>query len=88
MQKTNKNSNWQEKYKKRHESNTEILKILQMVADKYPDWRFWQILWNVFIDLNQDRFYEESYDSLEIIKQSIKELYPSIYKEIKDLYND
>lgn len=88
MQETNKNSNWQEKYKKRYESNTEILKILQMVADKYPDWRFWQILWNVFIDLKQDRFYEESYDSLEIIKQSIKELYPSIYKEIKDLYND
>ena len=88
MQETNKKVSWEEKIRKRYDSNIEILKILQKVAEKYQDWRFWQILWNVFFDLNQDRFYEESYDSLEIIKNSIKESYPSIYKEIKDLYND
>lgn len=88
MQETNKKVSWKEKIRKRYDSNIEILKILQKVAEKYQDWRFWQILWNVFIDLKQDRFFEESYDSLEIIKNSIKESYPSIYKEIKDLYND
>ena len=88
MQETKKNLSWEEKYEKRHESNLELLKILQHVADKHPEWRFWQILWNTFTDLSEDRFYEESYDSLQIVKESIKSLYPSIYEEIKDLYYD
>jgi len=68
---------------KRHEANSEILKILQRVSDKYVDFRFWQILWALFGDLETDRFYEESYDSLEIIKDTLKELDKNLYKEIK-----
>lgn len=68
MKETKKNLNWEEKIKKRYECNLEILDTIRKVADKYQDWRFWQILWALFGDLSTDRFYEESYDSLEIIK--------------------
>lgn len=61
----------------------EILKTLQKFADKYEDFRFWQILWALFGDLETDRFYEESYDSLKIIKDTLKECHPELYKEIK-----
>lgn len=55
------------------------------MVNKEPDFRFWQILWFLFLDLNEDRFYEESYDSLEIIKQHIRNLYPNIFQELLDL---
>ena len=61
----------------------EILKTLQKFADKYEDFRFWQILWALFGDLETDRFYEESYDSLKIIKDTLKECHPELYNEIK-----
>lgn len=60
-----------------------ILKTLQKFVDKYEDFRFWQILWALFGDLETDRFYEESYDSLKIIKDTLKECHPELYKEIK-----
>ena len=89
MQETKRNSeekqsemqkNWQEKINLRKECNKEIVKIIDYVTDKLPEFRFWQILWFLFLDLKDDRFYEESYDSLEIIKNHLKDLYPDLYQ--------
>ena len=59
--------------------------ILSYLLEKFPEFRFWQILWFIFSDLKPDRFYEESYDSLEIIKTTLKEIFPDMYNELKNL---
>lgn len=43
------------------------------MIDKYPDWRFWQIMCNIGYETNPDRFYEESYDTKIDIEESIKD---------------
>ena len=59
---------------KRQECNREILKILEEVIKKYPDFRFGQILWFLGINGRDDKdrlrdiFYEE-------IKTKLKSIY-------------
>ena len=78
MKKTKENSknvSIEEKIQKRQECNEEILRIISYVATEKPYFRFWQILWLLFSDLSKDRFYEESYDTLEILRKKFEELY-------------
>ncbi len=63
----------------RLKNNQEILQILNDTALKYPDMRFIQILWALGIInkkdfLIEDRFYEESEETLQKIKQKQTEL--------------
>lgn len=57
---------WKEKVTKRYESNQQIIEILSKLVEKFPKWRFQQILQNVDIAPRdgEDLFYEESYDTL------------------------
>lgn len=76
--------NLEEKINKRQEANREILSILSEAVEKYPDWRFGQILFNhgiiEFEDNSstsvlrsiKDPFYDESVDSLSKIKKALQ----------------
>lgn len=57
---------WGDKVAKRYESNQRIVEILSELVEKFPQWRFQQILQNVDIAVQEwrDMFYEESYDTL------------------------
>lgn len=57
---------WGDKIAKRYESNQRIVEILSELVEKFPQWRFQQILQNVDIASRngEDLFYEESYDTL------------------------
>lgn len=57
---------WGDKIAKRYESNQRIVEILSELVEKFPQWRFQQILQNVDITSRngEDLFYEESYDTL------------------------
>lgn len=57
---------WGDKVAKRYESNQRIVEILSELVEKFPQWRFQQILQNVDIAPRdgEDLFYEESYDTL------------------------
>lgn len=63
---------------KRQECNREILKILEEVIKKYPDFRFGQILWFLGINGRDDKdrlrdiFYEEPYVTLRNICSTVK----------------
>lgn len=59
-----------DKISKRQEYNYKCLDILKELVDKYPDWRFTQIIFNV--GLAEDRFYQESVDTYELMKMAIK----------------
>lgn len=61
---------FKEKAKMRQEYNFKCLDVLKEMIEKYPDWRFTQILFNV--GLAEDRFYEESVDTYELMKMVIK----------------
>lgn len=52
-----------DKLSKRKEYNLKCLDVLKQTIEKYPDWRFMQILYNM--ELCEDRFYEESVDTFE-----------------------
>lgn len=56
---------WGDKVAKRYESNQRIVEILSELVEKFPQWRFQQILQNVDIASRngEDLFYEESYDT-------------------------
>ena len=56
--------------KQRQSANLEILKILNMIVNRFPDLRFTQILTN--LNLDKDLFYEESVDTLERIKKQLE----------------
>jgi hypothetical protein len=57
----------------RLEANKEILKYISHIIEECPDWRFQQILFNVGLYTpNKDRFYEESTETLNILKKYIK----------------
>jgi hypothetical protein len=56
--------------KRRQSANLEILKILNMIVNRFPDLRFTQILTN--LNLDKDLFYEESVDTLERIKKQLE----------------
>lgn len=57
---------WGDKVAQRYESNQRIVEILSELVEKFPQWRFQQILQNVdIVSRNgEDLFYEESYDTL------------------------
>lgn len=57
---------WGDKVAQRYESNQRIVEILSELVEKFPQWRFQQILQNVDITSRngEDLFYEESYDTL------------------------
>lgn len=57
---------WGDKVAKRYESNQRIVEILSELVEKFPQWRFQQILQNVDVTSRngEDLFYEESYDTL------------------------
>lgn len=60
-----------DKISKRQEYNYKCLAILKEMIDKYPDWRFTQIIFN--LGLAEDRFYQESVDTYnELMKMTIK----------------
>ena len=61
-----------DKISKRQEYNYKCLDILKELVDKYPDWRFTQIIFN--LGLAEDRFYEESVDTYESMKMAIYKL--------------
>jgi hypothetical protein len=56
--------------KQRQTANLEILKILNMIVNRFPDLRFTQIL--TILNLDKDLFYEESVDTLEHIKKQLE----------------
>ena len=58
------------KIQQRQTANLEILKILDMIVNRFPDLRFTQILTN--LNLDKDLFYEESVDTLEHIKKQLE----------------
>lgn len=65
MTETSKES-WGEEVSRRYESNQKIIDILSELVEKFPQWRFQQILQNVDIASRngEDLFYEESVDTL------------------------
>ena len=72
MQKTKKKLSWEEKIQKRHESNKKIIERLGEIADAFPDFRFWQIIYFLGYETTPDRFYEESCDTLESIENFLE----------------
>lgn len=64
----------------RQEYNRKILEKLSEIVEKYPNWRFQQLLWNVGIitrDMNghiEDNFYEESSDTCYMVNEYIEQL--------------
>ena len=57
------------KIQRRQSSNLEILKILNIIVERFPQLRFTQILTNLGLD--KDLFYEESVDTLNNIKKQL-----------------
>ena len=57
---------WGDKVAQRYESNQRIVEILSELVEKFPQWRFQQILQNVDVASRngEDLFYEENYDTL------------------------
>ena len=59
----------------RHQANKEILKRLEALVDKFPDWRFNQILQNTYVTVrDMDMFYDEPTDTLERMKAAEADL--------------
>ena len=58
------------KIQRRQSSNLEILKILNIIVERFPQLRFTQILTNLGLD--KDLFYEESVDTLNNIKKQLE----------------
>ena len=56
--------------KSRYKCNKEILNILADLVEKFPDWRFHQLLQNVRIEDFSDKFYEESRETLKRLKSN------------------
>lgn len=56
--------------KSRYKCNKEILNILTDLVEKYPEWRFHQLLQNVRIEDFADKFYEESRETLKRLKSN------------------
>lgn len=54
----------------RYEANKIIIKYLERLVEKYPEWRFKQLLYNVGMIPNQpdDTYYEESTDTLHLLE--------------------
>lgn len=70
MATTNASESIQLKIQQRQSANLEILKILDMIVNRFPQLRFTQIL--TILNLDKDLFYEESVDTLEHIKKQLE----------------
>ena len=57
----------QSKIKKRQIANLEIVSLLSNIVEKHPELRFCQIL--TILNLDKDKFYEESVDTLKELKK-------------------
>ena len=58
----------------RYQANKQILEKLTKLVEKYPDWRFNQILSNTDVVLEgQDMFYDESTETLERLEIRIED---------------
>ena len=66
----NESESIQLKIQQRQSANLEILKILDMIVNRFPQLRFTQIL--TILNLDKDLFYEESVDTLEHIKKQLE----------------
>lgn len=65
----------QEMIKRRQEYNKKILAVVSKMVDKYPDWRFGQILSNAGIAVRgRDCFYDESVETYNNLTPQFKEL--------------
>ena len=51
------------KIQQRQSANLEIISLLNNIVEKHPELRFCQIL--EILNLNKDKFYEESVDTLK-----------------------
>lgn len=58
--------------KERKEYNLKCLEKLRELIEKYPDWRFTQIIFNV--GLAEDRFFEEPDETLITLERMVKDL--------------
>ena len=57
----------------RQSANKDILKELNWFVMQHPELRFWQIMSIFGYELKQDRFYEESVETLSYIKKQIND---------------
>lgn len=55
------------KIQQRQSANLEIISLLSNIVEKHPELRFCQIL--EILNLNKDKFYEESVDTLKELKK-------------------
>lgn len=55
------------KIQQRQTANLEIISLLSNIVEKHPELRFCQIL--EILNLNKDKFYEESVDTLKELKK-------------------
>ena len=55
------------KIQQRQTANLEIISLLNNIVEKHPELRFCQIL--TILNLNKDKFYEESVDTLKELKK-------------------
>lgn len=62
----------QSKIKKRQIANLEIVSLLSKIVEKHPELRFCQIL--TILNLDKDRFYEESVDTFKELKKLAEKL--------------
>jgi hypothetical protein len=59
--------------KVRYQSNVVILNMLTAMVQKYPDWRFNQLLQNCGVTIQgEDLFYEESATTLERMNERLQ----------------
>lgn len=59
--------------KNRYQSNVVILNMLTDMVQKYPDWRFNQLLQNCGVTISgEDLFYEESATTLERMNERLQ----------------
>ena len=61
--------------KERLNSNREILLVLADMVEKLPELRFHQLLWCLKVEDGNDKFYEESSDTLIALNYRIDELH-------------
>ena len=54
---------------KRQKYNRELLKIISKEVEAHPELRFIQLLWDLGIVSAEDRFYEESDETLSRIRK-------------------
>ena len=62
----------QAKIKKRQTANLEIISLLSKIVENHPELRFCQIL--TILNLDKDKFYEESVDTLKNLQKLAEKL--------------